>query len=153
MLTRLKILFASVETSQEPGVDQTQIAAAALMVHAAAMDDEFGAEERTTIHRLITSSFALTEAEADELLSLAETAEAEAIDLFRWTQTLKDSLGHEERVALIEKLWEVAYADGILHDYEANLLRRVAGLIYVPDREVGEARQRVLTRLGLDRQT
>jgi uncharacterized tellurite resistance protein B-like protein len=44
-------------------------------------------------------------------------------------------------------LWEVAYADGQLHDYEASLLRRIAGLIYVGDRESGEARKRVLARL------
>ncbi len=46
-------------------------------------------------------------------------------------------------------LWEVAYADGILHDYEANLLRRIGGLIYVSDRERGAARRRVVARLGL----
>jgi uncharacterized tellurite resistance protein B-like protein len=47
-------------------------------------------------------------------------------------------------------LWEVAYADGVLDEYEDSLLRRVGGLIYVPDRERGMARQRVLRRLGLD---
>jgi uncharacterized tellurite resistance protein B-like protein len=46
-------------------------------------------------------------------------------------------------------MWEVAYADGALHDYEASLLRRVTGLLYVSDRESGEARKRVLARLGL----
>jgi len=46
-------------------------------------------------------------------------------------------------------MWEVVYADGVLDDYEANLLRRVAGLIYVPDRESGQARQRVIARLGI----
>jgi uncharacterized tellurite resistance protein B-like protein len=46
-------------------------------------------------------------------------------------------------------LWEVAYADGTLHDYEASLLRRITGLLYVSDRESGEARKRVLARLGL----
>ncbi|PKQ01791.1 MAG: TerB family tellurite resistance protein, partial [Alphaproteobacteria bacterium HGW-Alphaproteobacteria-12] len=55
----------------------------------------------------------------------------------------------EERVGVIEKMWEVVYADGVLDDYEANLLRRVAGLIYVPDRESGQARQRVIARLGI----
>jgi uncharacterized tellurite resistance protein B-like protein len=44
----------------------------------------------------------------------------------------------------------VAYADGTLHDYEANLLRRVAGLIHVPDAVSGSARKRVLSRLGLE---
>ena len=46
-------------------------------------------------------------------------------------------------------LWEVVYADGVLHDYEASLLRRIAGLIYVSGRESGIARQQVLRRLGL----
>jgi uncharacterized tellurite resistance protein B-like protein len=50
-------------------------------------------------------------------------------------------------VDLIEMVWEVAYADGELHDYEANLLRRLGGLLYVSDRERGEARKRVLARL------
>ena len=47
-------------------------------------------------------------------------------------------------------LWEVAYADGVLHDYEANLMRRVGGLIYVTDRDRGDARRRVLERLGIE---
>ena len=45
-------------------------------------------------------------------------------------------------------LWEVAYADGVLDEYEDSLLRRVGGLIYVPDRERGMARQRVLKTAG-----
>jgi len=53
-------------------------------------------------------------------------------------------------VELIEMLWEVAYADRVLDEYEDSLLRRVGGLIYVPDRERATARQRVLKRLGLD---
>jgi len=47
-------------------------------------------------------------------------------------------------------LWEVAYADGEVHDYEANLVRRVAGLLYVQDRDSGRARKRVLKRLNID---
>ena len=57
----------------------------------------------------------------------------------------------EERVGILELLWEVVYADGTLHDYEASLLRRVAGLLYVSDRESGEARLRVMERLGIPR--
>ena len=56
----------------------------------------------------------------------------------------------EERVGILELLWEVVYADGQLHDYEASLLRRVAGLLYVSDRESGEARLRVMGRLGTE---
>jgi uncharacterized tellurite resistance protein B-like protein len=52
---------------------------------------------------------------------------------------------------IIEMLWEVVYADGVLHDYEANLLRRIGGLIYVSDRDRGAARKRVMKRLGIDK--
>jgi uncharacterized tellurite resistance protein B-like protein len=55
----------------------------------------------------------------------------------------------EERVAIIEMLWEVVYADGTLHEYEASLLRRVCGLIYVTDQDSGTARKRVLEKMGL----
>jgi len=50
---------------------------------------------------------------------------------------------------MMEMLWEVAYADGRLHEYEASLARQVAGLIHVSDRDNGAARKRVLARLGL----
>ncbi len=62
---------------------------------------------------------------------------------------INESFAPAERVTVIEMLWEVAYADGILHDYEANLVRRVGGLLFVPDHDTGEARKRVLARLGL----
>ena len=59
---------------------------------------------------------------------------------------MKDGFSHDERVRMIEMLWEVVLADDEIHDHEANLLRRVAGLIYVSDRESGDARKRVLDR-------
>ena len=87
------------------------------------------------------------------LIEAATEEEAETLDLHRWVQSIKQAYSEEERVALIEKMWEVVYADGILDEYEANLLRRVAGLIYVPDRQSGEARQRVMARLGITPRT
>ncbi len=67
----------------------------------------------------------------------------------RFTRVVKDSFSHAERVELIEMIWEVVYADGERHDYEDSLMRRIAGLIYVSDRERGEARRRALARLGV----
>ena len=54
------------------------------------------------------------------------------------------------RDKLIELLWEVVYSDGSLHAYESNLLRRIGGLIYVSDRDRGDARKRVLQRLSAE---
>jgi len=83
-------------------------------------------------------------------LAAAAVEQARSSQLVRFTRTIKDEFGPQQRIDFIEMLWEVAYADAHLHPYEANLLRRVAGLIYVPDQESGAARKRVLVRLGLD---
>ena len=67
-----------------------------------------------------------------------ETAASESAELFHFTRIINERLSFEERVEIIEMLWEVAYADGVLDEYEDSLLRRVGGLIYVPDRERGD---------------
>ena len=101
------------------------------------------------IVRILKGSFHLDSEEADYLLSQAIETAGESNQLYGFTRTLKDRLDAEERIQIIEMLWQVAYADGVLHDFEASLMRRVCGLLYVNDRDGGLARQRVLQRLGL----
>ena len=156
MINRIKILLSG---SSGPARDATpghsfadlQVAAAALLVEAAQMDADFDAVELTKILDLVGARFELSEAEAQSLLELAGDKVASASQLYGFTRVVKDNFDHEERVELIEMLWEVVYADGTLHDLEASLMRRVAGLIYVPDRESGAARKRALRKLGLER--
>lgn len=149
MIDKLKSFLQGPSTETDDKPDDLQIAVVALLIRAATTDAEFGEEERAAIRRIALQSFSLEEDELDHLIGEAENAETETMDLHRWVQTIKRAYDEEERVGLIEKMWEVVYADGVLDDYEANLLRRVAGLIYVPDRASGQARQRVLARLGL----
>lgn len=149
MIDRLKsfLLGSPEETTREFG--DLQVAVVALLIRAATSDARFGEEERDTIRRIAADSFGLTPEAVASLVKEAEGEESETLDLHRWAQAIKRAYSEEERVGVIEKMWEVVYADGVLDDYEANLLRRVAGLIYVPDRESGQARQRVLARLGI----
>ena len=69
--------------------------------------------------------------------------------LFEFTRVIARHFSPTERIALIEMLCEVMYADGALHDLEASLLRRVGELVYVSDRDRGAARLRVMKRLGI----
>lgn len=154
MFTRLKRLLteASPEGAQQTrrhSFEEKQLAAAALMVEAARLDNDFDVEERSRIESLLQDHFALSASEAGELLSAGEQASSDSVEWQGFTRAIKDGFEPEERVALIEMLWEVAYADGTLHDYEASLIRRVTGLLYVSDRDSGEARKRVRTRLGI----
>ena len=123
-----------------------QVAAAALLVEAARMDATIAPAERETIKRLIRERFSLSAEEAADLVAHAEARAEQSVQLFGFTATIKDRFSHEQRVELIEMLWEVIYADGQLHAFEANLMRRVAGLLHVPDQESGAARKRVLAR-------
>jgi uncharacterized tellurite resistance protein B-like protein len=154
MINRIKKLFSGVDGDRVPAqasVEAHALAAAVLMVEAARLDGDFDISERQSIRSLVTRHFGLDEEETDTLIDEAESVHDDANHLVQFTRTIKESYPPEERIAIIEMLWEVVYADGVLHDYEANLLRRIGGLIYVSDRDRGEARKRVTERLGIDK--
>lgn len=149
MLDRLKSMFsqdAGGTAARTHGPDELQLAAAALLVEAARMDDDYDADERALIGRLLRDRFGLDALDTEALLVAADAATEDLVEVYGFARRVKDAFEHDERVRMIEMLWEVVYADGEIHDHEANLLRRVAGLIYVSDKESGEARKRVLDR-------
>ncbi len=154
MLERLKALFSEIGSDDAASHgsgqdDQTlPLAAAALLVHAARLDNDFADSERDMIRSILGERFHLSSDEADTLITSAEADDQGG--LYEVTRLIRDRLPPEDRVQILEMLWEVAYADGVLSDYEANMARRVAGLLYVPDHESGAARQRVLERLNLN---
>jgi uncharacterized tellurite resistance protein B-like protein len=154
VINRFKALFGDrggapeAERGRHSGTE-LQIAAAALMVEAALMDDEFDPGERTRILGLVGERFGLSREESESIVEAAEARVSDAAAIHGFTRVVKQAFDHEERIDLLEMLWEVAYADGELHDYEANLMRRLAGLLHVSDRDSGLARKRALERLDL----
>ncbi len=152
MINRVKALFLDRGGAPETrgaghSHEELQIAAAALMVEAAQLDGDFDARERAKIGDLVTERFGLDRVESESLIEAAEERVAWASQLHGFTRVVKGAFTQEERIELMEMLWEVAYADGELHHYEANLMRRLAGLLQVSDRDSGAARKRVLERL------
>ena len=154
MLDRLKKIFAPAAGPEgaAPSGSDMQIAAAALMVEAAEMDEAFGDDEHAKISKLIQDRFGLDETQADQVIQSAERKVDVSVQNFGFTKTINDSFTHDERVELMSMLWEVVYVDGKLHDLEASLMRRVAGLLFVSDHENGRARKSALKRLGLDQE-
>ncbi len=149
MLSRLKRLFDDREPTESHAHDELQLAAAALLVEAARMDENFDETERTVVHTVLARRFELTASAVEELVEAADGKAAATSQIYGFARTVKDRFSHAERLELVEMLWEVVYADGALHHYEASLLRRIAGLIYVSDRESGAARKVALRRLGI----
>jgi len=125
---------------------EIHIAVAALLVEAARMDDDFDPAERAAIRGVLAKRFALDQGSVDRLIAAAENAADRSSALYRFTRVVAERFDPAARVEMIEMLWEVAYADGVLDPDEDALIRRIAGLIFVEDHERGAARQRVLAR-------
>jgi len=152
MFDALKTFFSETKppSVQSTSSDPVQVAAAALLVEAALADGTFDAGERAQVKDVLTHLFALDEDAITELLSESERAIADSVELYSFARTVKDALDYDRRVELMQMLWEVVYADGQLDDFEANLVRRVSGLLYVSDQDSGRARKAALEQLGLD---
>ena len=133
------------------GEDGLQVAAVALLVEAAVMDGDFDAAERQVIAGLISDRFGLDGEATEDLIAAGEEAVESSSQLYAFTRVIKQGFEVDDRVEMIEVLWDVACADGEVHDYEANLVRRVAGLIHVSDRDSGQARKRAMGRRNMER--
>jgi len=142
----LKLLSAPESTSG--GRDQLQIAVAVLLVEAARMDDSFDAAERAAIERLLAQKFSLSPEDTKQLIGQAEAMDEKSNQLYPFTRLTVERMDPQQRINLIEMLWEVVYADGVLDPEEDALLRRVAGLIYVSDADRVAARLRVVQRMA-----
>jgi uncharacterized tellurite resistance protein B-like protein len=152
MLDHLMNLLTGAEAPSAPtGADELQLAVAALLVEAARMDDNFDERERAAIEGLLAARFDLTPGAVHTLVEAAEERMRETTQYFPFTHAITTQLSTEQRVDIIEMLWEVAYADGVLDPQEDMLLRQIAGLIHVPDRERAEARKRALEKAAAAR--
>ena len=122
--------------------DERHLAAAALLVEVATVDTRFDDAERMRIVAFARDRFSLSEEEAQTLLAAAQAEVDGATQLYAFTTAIKNGFSYEERVALMESLWEVVYADGRADPFEDQLMRRIGGLICVTDRDRGHARKR-----------
>jgi uncharacterized tellurite resistance protein B-like protein len=125
-----------------------RLAAAALLVHTAAIDGNISDVERNKLHALVKQQFGLDETTTDELVAEATEAEHEAIDLYHFTSLLNRSLDEDGRRRIVEMMWEIVYADGRATEFESNLLWRAADLLGISSRERIELGQRVASRRG-----
>jgi uncharacterized tellurite resistance protein B-like protein len=124
--------------------DDYRLAAAALLVHAAGIDGNIAAPERAKLHDVVKQRFNLDDADADELIAEATAAEEQSVDLFRFTSRLNRSLDEQGRARVIEMMWQIVCADGVITEFEDNLIWRAADLLGVSRDERIALRERVV---------
>jgi len=141
-----KLIPAEAESDQA-----LELAMAALLVRASVIDDVINEAEFARIEEVLTRRFGLSQEAVRTLIEEARHAEAEAIDLYRFTRVVTDHLDQEGRKVFIGMLWEVVLADGRIDPYEENLVWRVAELIGVSTRDRVTLRKAAEERLGPSR--
>jgi uncharacterized tellurite resistance protein B-like protein len=120
-----------------------QIATAALLIEMMRADADITDEEEETVTATIQSKFELTGEETSALIELAHDKVWEATGYFEFTTLMNKGFSHEQKIKVIEHLWEVAYADGILDKHEEYMVRKIADLIYVSHKDFINAKLRV----------
>ena len=134
MLDALKNLFRGIGSEEKATrfqADDGRLALAALLVHCTAIDGTVSPGEQDKLRAVLTGSFGLSGNDLNALIEEAQAAEREAVDLYRFTSVLKRQMSEEQRIRVVEQLWEVVFADGRSHEFEENLVWRVAELLGV----------------------
>ena len=148
LLTFLKRTLLEPQSEPVPETD-LPLATAVLLIRAAVVDGSLEKIEMDKLHELLKRRFDLGEEEVQDLIERGREKERESVDLYHFTKVITDKLDMDGRQQLIEYLWETAYADGVLDEYESNLIWRVAELIGVETRDRVRLRQKVQAKLGL----
>ena len=115
---------------------------ACLLIHAAKIDENYTSEEKEIIKKTVKKLYPDLD-NLDEVVSKAEQKENDANHIQEFTKEVK-SLSLENKIIIVETLWRIILSDGKSDIYENNLMRRLAGLLYLDDKIVGETKAKVL---------
>jgi uncharacterized tellurite resistance protein B-like protein len=147
MLEEIKRLFAELRVGDKHSShfdgDDYRVAAAALLVHVATLEHELTGPAGQKLRDLLMAQFSLTGALTDELIEAAVVADREAVDFYHFTSLLMRTLDEQGRLRIVEMLWEMAFVDGAVSEFEDNMMWRVADLLAVSPRDRITLRQRV----------
>lgn len=144
VLERLKHFMADISGPPEArafGPDDYRLAAASLLVHLAHADGVIANDEMSHLRELIAQNFELGPQETMRLIHSAEESDREAVDFYHFTKILTRTLDQEGRLRIIEMMWEIAFADGSVHELEENIVARIADLLGVSPHDRVRLRQ------------
>ena len=149
MLQSLKKIFSN-ETSNNEVLENKDIdILAGILIEAANTDGKVTQDEINKISYSLINIFKENPEEVEIVLSKALDDKDNSRSLFYYTSKLNKSFSYEKKLLLIEVLWEVILSDNKVHDFESNLLRRLAGLLYISDIECGNAKKRAKDKLKI----
>ena len=149
MLKSLKKIFNQSEDNSPQSLfnDELQLLCG-LMIEAAQTDGKVDQKEIDKILKILVETFHENQNEVDPVLQNCLNELDEPKSLHSFTTKLNKMFSNEKKILLIETLWEIVLADGELHEFESNLIRRLAGLFYISDVSCGNAKKRALQKIN-----
>ena len=136
------------KNKQDANFESLETSVATLLIHAARLDENYSQDEKLTINKcLIELGFGEND-KVEKLIDRCEALEKESNQILHLTQEIK-KLKYTDRLKIIEVLVQVVYADGKMDEFEDNLIRRVCGLVYVENADVGPMKENIKKKLTL----
>ena len=127
---------------KKENLDNKNILVAALLIHAAKIDENYSIIEKKIIKEALINLNNINSDQAEKLMKLAEKKEEESNQMLEFTREIKKH-PMEFRLKIIEIIWKIVYSDDVSDNYESNLIRRICGLLYISDKDNGIIRAKV----------
>ena len=132
------------KNKEKPDLNAESVNIACLLIHAAKIDENYTSEEREIIKKTLKKLFPDLD-DLDEVITQAESKENDSNHIQEFTKEVK-SLNTENKIIIVETLWRIILSDGKSDIYENNLMRRLAGLLYLDDKVIGETKVKILNK-------
>ena len=117
-----------------------------LLIHAAKIDENYTNKEKEIIKKTLIELGA-KHSEVDQIIISAETNEQKSNQILDFTKEIKNA-GYEFKIKIIETLWNIIYSNNEADMYEANLMRRLSGLLYLDNKTMGDIKEKIKRKLN-----
>ena len=136
------------KNKQDANSESLETSITTLLIHAAKLDENYSQDEKIIINKCLVELGFGEKEEVEKLIDRCEVLEKEINQILHLTQEIK-KLKYTDRLKIIEVLVQVVYADGKMDEFEDNLIRRVCGLVYVENADVGPMKENIKKKLTL----
>ena len=140
-----KVTSKATEEDEYKGEDVQAVIV--LLLESCQIDGETGQVELDYIKKLLVNKFGFNEKDANNNIIKALEDSEQRIEIFSQIKVILNEMNHEERIEVIQMMWGVILADGVIDDFEANLMRRMNGLLYVSGVESATAKENAMSQL------
>ena len=149
MIDKLKRFFTKLSPNDSQNPDQTsehdiRIATCALFLEMARIDESFTQEETDTILSILKDKYGLSQEHADALLESADAELKESVDYWQFARLINENYSNEEKIEIIETLWQIVYVDGKMDKHEDHLIHKLSSLLRLSHDQLIDAKLKVL---------